>query len=294
MLKRIALFVITNALILLMIVIVTQVFGLQPYLSRYDLNLPSLLIYSAIVGFGGAFISLAISKWMAKWLMGVRVIKGQPIPGTAEAFVLDRVTALSQAAGLPKVPEVGIYESAEVNAFATGATKRGSLVAVSRGLLQNLNQNEVDAVLAHEVAHIANGDMVTMTLLQGIVNTFVVFLSRIIAFFVSKFVNENLASVVYFVVMLASQIVLSILGSMVVMAFSRHREFRADAGGAKLAGRENMISALDRLKTTVDLVDNTKPAMQTMRIAGGRPGWMKLFMSHPPLEDRIARLRSEA
>lgn len=294
MLKRIALFVITNALILLMIVVVTQVFGIQPYLSRYDLNLPSLLIYSAIVGFGGAFISLAISKWMAKWLMGVRVIKGQPMPGTAEAFVLDRVTALSQAAGLPKVPEVGIYESAEVNAFATGATKRGSLVAVSRGLLQNLNQNEVDAVLAHEVAHIANGDMVTMTLLQGVVNTFVVFLSRVIAFFVSKFVNENLGSIVYFVVMLVSQIILSIFGSMVVMAFSRHREFRADAGGAKLSGRENMIAALDRLRTTVDLVDQTKPAMQTMRISGGRPGWMKLFMSHPPLEDRIARLRSEA
>jgi heat shock protein HtpX len=291
MFKRIALFVATNVLILLMVTLVFRVFGLESYITKYGLNYGSLAIFSLIAGFGGAFLSLAMSKWIAKWLMKVRVIQGIPAPGTQEAWLVDRITRLAQAAGLPAVPEIGIYENEEVNAFATGATKRGSLVAVSRGLLQRLDEPQVEAVLAHEIGHIANGDMVTMTLLQGVINTFVIFLSRTIAFVASTFVRREMGRLVYFVVMIVMQIAFSILGSLVVMAYSRQREFRADAMGAKLTTRDNMISALERLKTTSDLVDTSKPAMQTMRISGGKPAFFKLLMSHPPLEARIERLR---
>jgi heat shock protein HtpX len=293
MLKRIGFFLLVNILVLLTISIVLSVLGVGSYIEGDQLNLQTLLIFSAVVGFSGAFISLALSRIMAKWMMRVKVLdpdKGNLSPQERE--LVERVHLLARNAGIRKMPEVGYYDSMEVNAFATGPTRNRSLVAVSSGLLQRMDYDAVEGVLAHEVAHIANGDMVTMTLVQGVVNTFVVFLSRIAAFVASRFVREDVAPIVHFIAIIVFQILFSILGSMAVMAYSRYREFHADAGGADLAGKDKMIHALQSLKRSVELVDNRQPSLATLKINGGRRGWTRLFSSHPDLDERIRQLQA--
>lgn len=288
--KRIALFLLTNILVLAMLSIAFTVFGLESVASREGLNLTSLLVISTIIGFGGAFISLAMSKFAAKWMMGVKAIDPRTTDPDAR-WVLETTHELSRRAGLGKMPEVGIYDSPEVNAFATGPGRNNSLVAVSTGLLRSMNRDEVEGVLAHEVAHVANGDMITMTLLQGIINTFVVAISRVVAWVAMRFAPEEAGMVVYFVVSIVAQIVFGIMAMPIVMAFSRHREYRADAGAAALAGKGKMIAALERLRASSNLIDTRQPALATMKISG-KGGVMALFSSHPPLEDRIAKLRA--
>jgi heat shock protein HtpX len=288
--KRIMLFLATNLAILVVLSIVVQVLGLDRHLAARGGSLGGLLIFAAVFGFGGAFISLAISKWMAKRAMGVRVIE-QPRNAT-EIWLVDTVRRQAQAAGIG-MPEVGIFDSPEPNAFATGASRNKSLVAVSSGLLQRMNQNEVEAVLGHEVSHVANGDMVTLTLIQGVVNTFVIFLSRIIGNLVDRtvFRSENGRGPAYFISVIAAEIVLGILASMIVAWFSRYREFRADRGGAHLAGKQNMIGALERLKAAQEPLPSQLAAFGIA--SGNGPGGIKrLFMSHPPLNERIAALNN--
>lgn len=290
--KRIALLVLVNFLVVLTIVVATSVLGIGNYITQYGLDYGSLLAFSAVVGFAGAFISLAMSRWMAKTMMGVKVINPQGNLSSVEEDLINKVYRMSRNAGITVMPEVGIYNSPEVNAFATGATKNKALVAVSAGLLQKLDQDAVEGVLAHEVAHVANGDMVTMTLIQGVVNTFVVFLSRVAAFFVSRFVKEELANLVHFIAIIAFQILFGILGSIAVMAFSRHREYRADQGGADLAGKDKMIRALEQLKANVRMVQTNQESVQTLKINGGPGKMMKLLSSHPDLDGRINRLKA--
>jgi heat shock protein HtpX len=250
------------------------------------------MIFCVIWGFGGAFISLAMSRVMAKWMMGVRLIDSSVRDAKLQGLVA-RVHELSRRAGLTKLPEVGVYESPEINAFATGPTKNRALVAVSTGLLHQMNDSEVDGVLAHEVAHIVNGDMVTMTLVQGVVNAFVMFLARVAAFFASQFVDEEKRPMVQFGVVILFEILLGMLGMLVVAAFSRRREFRADQGGADLSTRENMIAALERLKLNAQyqgqLADD-QPAIASLKISGKTGGFLKLFSTHPDLDARIAKL----
>ena len=288
---RILLFLLTNFSILLLISVTFRVFGIEQTLlsSGTGLDMNSLLIVSAAFGFGGAFISLALSKWMAKRSMGVQVVK---TPSTQqERWLLQTVERQAQRAGIG-MPEVGVFPSDVVNAFATGMRRNNALVAVSSGLLRQMTKDEAEAVLAHEVAHVANGDMVTMGLLQGVLNTFVIFLSRVIGHVVDRVVfrNERGFGIGYFVVSIVAQIVLSILATIVVMWFSRWREYRADAGGANLAGRQKMIAALQRLQQ--NQAEDLPGELAAFGINGGRPrGLRALFMSHPPLEDRIAALR---
>ncbi len=289
--KRIFLFLVTNLAVVLVLSIVARLLGIDQYMSARGGDLGGLLVFAALFGFGGSLISLAISKWMAKRSMGVEVIE-QP-KNASEQWLVDTVRAHAQRVGIG-MPEVGIFDSPTPNAFATGANRNHALVAVSSGLLQNMRQNEVDAVLGHEIAHIANGDMVTLTLIQGVVNTFVIFFSRIIGNLVDKalFGNKEGRGIGYFVSVMFAEMVLGILASVIVMWFSRQREFRADAGGAHLAGRANMIAALERLK---DGVEQPLPAqMAAFGISGGGSGFGRLFMSHPPLDERIAALRSAA
>lgn len=289
--KRILLFIATNILVMLMLTLVIAVTGLGRYITPYGLDLGSLAVFSLVIGFTGAGFSLLISKWMAKAFMGVRVVN----PNSAdpyERWLVQTVYRQAQSAGLKKMPEVGIYDSEEVNAFATGPSKSNSLVAVSTGLLRRMNHDGVEGVLGHEVSHIANGDMVTMTLLQGVINTFVVFLARVISFFAAQAVRSELAGIVHIVCIIVLQIVFGLMGSLVVMAYSRHREFKADAGGAALASREKMISGLEQLRTTLDLVDKRQSSFTSLKISSGAPGWLKAFSSHPDLEERIARLRA--
>ncbi len=290
--KRILLFLATNLAILVVLSIVAQVLGLDRYLAMRGGGLGGLLIFAALFGFGGAFISLAISKWMAKRAMGVRVIE-QPRTST-ESWLVDTVRRQAQAAGVG-MPEVGIFESPEPNAFATGASRNKSLVAVSSGLLQRMNQNEVEAVLGHEISHVANGDMVTLTLIQGVVNTFVIFLSRIIGNIVDRalFRSEDGRGPAYFISVIVSEIVLGILASIIVAWFSRQREFRADRGGAHLAGRQNMIGALERLKAAHEPLPAQLAAFGITSGDGPR-GFQRLFLSHPPLNERIAALGKAA
>jgi heat shock protein HtpX len=293
MFKRIALFLLTNILVIATIGIVASVLGVNRYIDESGINFGALLVFSAIIGFTGSIFSLLISKQMAKWVMGVQVINpNNPHLESYEHWLVQEVYDLAREAGIRKMPEVGIYNSPEVNAFATGPSKNNSLVAVSTGLLERMDKDAVSGVLSHEIAHVANGDMVTMTLLQGIMNTFVVFLSRVIAYIASQFVREEVAVVVHYAVMFILDILLSILGSLVVMAFSRYREYHADEGGARLGGRDKMIHALESLRHAVDmdLVDNSQKSVAAFKISGKR-GWWKLFSSHPDLEDRIARLR---
>lgn len=284
--KRIFLFILTNILVMVTVSVIVNLLGLNHYLTRYGMNWVALALFCGVWGMAGAFISLAMSRFIAKRAMGVQVID----PNSGHQLVL-MVAGLCQKAGLP-MPEVGIYQSPEINAFATGPTKRRSLVAVSSGLLQSMGRDEVEGVLAHEVSHIANGDMVTMTLIAGVVNAFAMFLSRVISYFVSLSVKEDMAYLVRIVLTIALDIFFSILGSIVVAAFSRAREFRADSGGATLAGREKMIAALESLKRNFEPVDNRGPALDTLKVAG-KGGFMALFSTHPALDRRIAALRAQ-
>ena len=288
--KRIILFLATNMAIVLVLSVTMRLLGVEPYLNANGLNLTSLLIFAAVMGFGGSFISLAISKWMVKRSMGVHVIES---PSNAtETWLVNTIRRQSEKAGIG-MPEVGIYESPDVNAFATGMSRNSSLIAVSTGLLSQLTHEEVEAVLGHEVSHAANGDMVTLALIQGVVNTFVMFLSRVIGYLVDKilFKTERGTGPAFFVTMIIAELVLGVLASIIVMWFSRYREFHADAGGANLAGRKNMIAALERLG---GLHPQPLPdRMAAFGISGGVGGGLKrLFMTHPPLEERIAALRA--
>src|SRR3984885_13080065 len=288
--KRILLFIVTNLAILLVLSVVVRLLGLDQYLDARGGSLGGLLIFAALFGFGGSLISLAISKWMAKKAMGVEIIT-QPRNAT-ESWLINAVGAHARNAGIG-MPEVGIFESPDPNAFATGASRNNALVAVSTGLLQRMNEREVDAVLGHEITHVANGDMVTLALIQGVVNTFVIFLSRIIGNIVDRSMSRdsNGRGPASFITVLVSQLVLGILATIIVMWFSRQREFRADAGGARLAGRERMISALERLKAAHD--DPLPAQLNAFGIAGGEgDGLRRLFMSPPPIEERIAALRA--
>jgi len=288
---RIFLFLATNAAVLVLISIVFSLFGIEGLLQHngVDLDLKALLIMSAVIGFGGSFISLAISKWMARRTMGVRIIG--PSAGSAEQWLLKTVERLARDAGIG-MPEVGIFESPEPNAFATGMNRNHALVAVSTGLLNGMDKDEVEAVLGHEISHVRNGDMVTMGLLQGVINTFVIFLSRVIGHVVDRVVfrTERGYGPAYFITSIVSQILLSILASALVMWYSRWREYRADAGGASLAGRNKMIAALKRLQAVHEPHD-LPDQLAAFGIAGGMSrGLMNLFRSHPPLADRIAAL----
>ena len=285
--KRILLFLITNLAVIVVLSITMRILGIDQYIAAQGGSLYGLLVFAAVFGFGGAFISLAMSKWSAKRMMGVQII--QEPRNADERWLVDTVRKQAQQCNIG-MPEVGIFNSPEPNAFATGANKNKALVAVSTGLLQRMSRGEVEAVLGHEVGHVANGDMVTLTLIQGIVNTFVIFLARIIGNFVDRVVfrNENGGGMGYFVVVIVAEIVLGILASTIVMWFSRQREFRADAGAAALMGRKQpMVNALQRLQHMQS--EGLPPSLQAMGISGGLG---KMFSSHPPLEERIAALQS--
>jgi heat shock protein HtpX len=290
---RILLFLATNAAVLVLISVVFQVLGIEGILAQngVDLNLQALLVMSAVIGFGGSFISLAMSKFMAKHSMGVQLIE-RPANRT-EQWLVDTVSRQAKQAGIG-MPEVGIFNSPDPNAFATGMSRNNALVAVSTGLLQNMSSDEVEAVLGHEVSHVANGDMVTMGLIQGVVNTFVIFLSRVVGHVVDRvvFKTERGYGPAYYITSIVAQIFLSILASIIVMWFSRRREFRADAGGASLAGRGKMIAALQALQRAHEPHD-LPGEFAAFGISGGLGSGMKrLFMTHPPLEERIAALQA--
>jgi heat shock protein HtpX len=289
--RRIVLFIATNLAVMVLLTIVVKVFGIDTYTySKTGINFKGLLVLSAVLGFGGSLISLAMSKMVAKWQTGARVIDNPSNP--TESWLLSTVRRQAESAGIG-MPEVAIYDAPEMNAFATGATRNHALVAVSTGLLQQMSHDEIEAVLAHEVSHVANGDMVTMTLLQGVLNTFVIFLARVVGTVVDRAISGNRDSggggLAYFAIVIVLQIVLGMLASLVVMAFSRWREFRADAGSARLSGKEKMIAALARLSQGHG-ENNLPKAIQAFGIAGG--GMRKLLSSHPPIEDRIAALRA--
>ena len=289
---RLFLFLATNIAVVALISITFQILGIEGLLMQngVDLNMNALLVMSAVIGFGGSFISLAISKWSAKRTMGVQVINSPSHP--QEKWLVDTIALQSEQAGISS-PEVGIFQSDAVNAFATGMNRNSALVAVSTGLLRQMTTDEAEAVLGHEVAHVANGDMVTMGLIQGVVNTFVIFLSRLIGFFVDRVIlkNQRGLGIGYFISSIVAQLILSVFATMIVMWFSRRREFRADEGGADLASREKMIAALKRLQG--DTAEDLPGEFAAFGISGGRPtGFRALFMSHPPLEERIAALQA--
>lgn len=293
--KRVFLFIATNIAVLAVGSIVLSLIGFEGILQEngVDLNLQALFVFSAIFGFAGSFISLAMSKWMAKRATGATVIESPR--NATENWLLATVQRQAREAGID-CPEVAIYDSPDPNAFATGMNKNKALVAVSSGLLRHMGQDEVEAVLGHEVSHVANGDMVTLALIQGVVNTFVIFLSRVIGFIVDRVVlrNERGLGIGYFVTSIVAQIVLGFLASAIVMWFSRYREFRADRGGARLAGRHKMIGALEALGR-VQHPQGLPASLSAYGISGGVPqGLRKLFMSHPPLEARIRALQESA
>jgi heat shock protein HtpX len=288
--KRVLLFLATNLAVMLVLSLFTSLLGVNRFLTANGLDLGMLLAFSAVIGFGGAIISLLMSKFMAKWSTGARVIESPA--NSTEFWLVDTVARLAKAANLA-MPEVAIYEG-EPNAFATGATKNSSLVAVSTGLLQSMTREEAEAVLAHEVAHIANGDMVTLTLIQGVVNTFVVFLSRVVGYLVDSFLRKgdqqsSGPGIGYMVTSMVCEVVFGILASVVVAWFSRQREFRADAGAARLMGSpvpmQNALRRLGGLHT-----ESLPQSMAASGIAGGSKGWMALFSTHPPIEERISAL----
>lgn len=292
--KRIFLFIALNFLVVLMISIVLNLLGVRPYLNANGINYNALLIFCLIWGFAGAFISLALSRVSAKWMMGVKVIDPHT-HNAEEKKLLETVYALAKKAHLPAMPEVGFYPSNEVNAFATGPSRKRALVAVSTGLLNRMKTEEVEGVLGHEISHVANGDMVTMTLLQGVVNAFVMFLARVLAFAVSGLGKnkEQGVSGSYFLFMYLFEVIFMILGSIVVATYSRRREFRADAGGARLTSKHAMISSLQTLQALSQIKDHREqPAMNAFKISQtGKKGLLRLFASHPPIEERIARLQ---
>ena len=290
MIKRVALFIATNLAVVLVLSVVLRLLGVDSVLDErgVGINYEALLVLSLVIGFGGSFISLAMSKWMAKRSTGARVITQPTSP--AESWLVSTVERQARQAGI-EPPEVAIYDSPDMNAFATGARRNSALVAVSTGLLRGMPKEEVEAVLAHEVSHVANGDMVTLTLVQGVVNTFVIFLSRVVGHFVDRVLlrNESGYGIGYFGAVIVAQLVLGILASTIVMWVSRQREFRADAGSANLNGRQPMINALARLErgTPAELPE----ALQAFGISGGKRTMMRLFMSHPPISERIEALR---
>ncbi len=288
--KRVFLLIATNFAILAVLSVTMQLLGIDSALeNETGLNLQGLLVFAALFGFGGAFISLLISKWMAKRSTGAKVIE---VPSnTTERWLVDTVKRQADRAGIG-MPEVAIYDAPDVNAFATGWNRNNALVAVSTGLLNNMSQDEAEAVLGHEISHVANGDMVTLTLVQGVLNTFVIFLSRVVGFIVDRVLlkNERGQGPGYWIATIVAQLVLGVLASMVVAWFSRQREFRADAGGAELAGRQKMIAALERLKMNHE--QTALPAQMSASGISGGGGMMALFMSHPPLDVRIAALRA--
>ena len=289
--KRIFLFLLTNLAVMLVLTIVARLLGIDVYLASTGQDLGGLLVFAALFGFGGAIISLLISKWSAKRAMGVRVIT--QASNETERWLLSTIERFAKEAGIG-MPEVGIFDSPDPNAFATGANKNKALVAVSTGLLQRMNKREVEAVLGHEIGHVANGDMVTLTLIQGVVNTFVIFLARIVGNFIDKAIlkNENGRGIGYFVSVMVAEIVFGVLASMIVAWFSRQREFRADAAGAVLGGRDAMIGALESLKRAHEPLP-LPDAMRAFGIASVPGGGLKaLFMTHPPLDERIAALRN--
>ncbi|MEW5973519.1 MAG: protease HtpX [Pseudomonadota bacterium] len=294
--KRIFLFLATNIAIMIVLTlswsIISRVFGINAMNGPGGLNLGSLLVFAAVFGFGGAFISLMMSKWVAKRSVGAQVIE-QPSNST-ELWLMETVRRQADKAGI-KMPEVAIYDSPEINAFATGPSRNNALVAVSTGLLNYMNRDEAEAVMAHEIGHVANGDMVTLTLIQGVVNTFVIFFARIIGNFVDRvvFKNEEGNGIAYIVTSIIAELVLGILASVIVMWFSRQREFRADAAGASLAGRHKMVAALEKLRAMHE-PSHLPSQMAAFGINGGRPSLAKLFMTHPPLEERIAALKNAA
>jgi heat shock protein HtpX len=282
MFKRIFLFVLLNLLVIFMVTLVLNIFHIQPYLSSQGLDPISLATFCLIWGMVGAFTSLALSRVMAKWMLGVTASDNKKL--------LDLVATLAERAGLP-TPEVGIYRSNEVNAFATGPTKKRSLIAVSTGLLNRMNDKELEGVLAHEITHIANGDMVTMTLLQGVINAFVMFLARILASLLSGFGRNREGSTTSFILFTyLFEALFMALGFLVIAAFSRYREFRADAGGSHLAGKSAMIAALEHLASLRHNEDTRQPQMVAALKITGKKGFLSLFSTHPPLEERIARL----
>lgn len=298
MFKRILLFVAINALVLITISFILNLLNIKPYLTQHGLDYNALMSFCLIWGMVGAFISLSLSRIMAKWMMGVQLIDPDRASGS-ERQLVEMVQFLAKNAGLPKMPQVGIYQSPEVNAFATGPTRARSLVAVSSGLLKRMSSAEVEAVLAHEVAHVANGDMVTMTLLQGVVNAFVMFFARVLAYAVARLGKSRDeggidSPILYTILVIVFEIFFMILGTLVIAAYSRFREFRADAGGARLVGREKMIMALQALQKTVEIQDEKvqQPAFQAFKISNTKP-IMRFFASHPPLEARIARLQGK-
>jgi heat shock protein HtpX len=286
--KRIVYFLVTNLAIVLVLSITIRILGVEPYLNANGLDLGNLLAFAAIMGFGGAFISLAMSKWSAKRMSGAVVI--QEPQTLTEIWLMKTVRLQADIAGI-KMPEVAVFDSPEVNAFATGMTKNSALVAVSSGLLNAMSKDEAEAVLAHEVSHIANGDMVTLTLIQGVVNTFVMFFSRVIGYTVDKviFKTEKGTGPAFFISMIIAELLLGVLATMVVMWFSRQREFRADAGAARLSSANKMIAALQRLQAVHEPSVLPKQ-MVASGIAGGQANWTSLFASHPSLSARIAAL----
>jgi heat shock protein HtpX len=288
--KRIFYFLVTNLAIVLVLSITMRLLGVEPFLNANGLNLNSLLIFAAVMGFGGAFISLAISKWSAKQISGAVTIENPKTPD--EIWLMNIVKKQSQAVAI-QMPEVAIFNSPVVNAFATGMSRNSSLVAVSSGLLEMMTKDEAEAVIGHEISHIANGDMVTLTLIQGVVNTFVLFFSRVIGYTVDKVVFKTRQGTgpAFFITMIISELLLGVLASIVVMWFSRQREYRADFGGGQLAGKQKMIAALQRLKTQYETSALPK-SIAALGISGEQGiGLKELFSTHPSLDDRIARLQ---
>jgi heat shock protein HtpX len=292
--KRIFLFLVVNILVVITISIVLSLLGVQGYLTASGIDYTALMFFCLVWGMGGSLISLGLSRIMAKWMMGVQIIDPQTSTPAGRELV-NMVHSLAKGAGLPAMPQVGVYESPEVNAFATGPTKSRALVAVSTGLMSRLNKAEVEGVIGHEIAHIANGDMVTLTLIQGVINAFVMFAARAIAFAVMQFMRgdreERPSYFMQYMLTMVLEIAFSLLGAMVVAFFSRHREFRADAGGAQFAGRPKMIAALEALKNTTRLIDDQHKSIAAFKISGHQGGLMALLSTHPPLDVRIQRLK---
>ncbi|KQL39224.1 protease HtpX [Bacillus sp. FJAT-25509] len=289
MFKRISFFIFVNILVLITITTITTLLGVPRYIGNGGYW--TLLAFSVIAGFSGAIISLLFSRIMAKWVMGVKLIDPRSPQNERFNFVLEETYRLAKLAGLKKMPQVGVYDSVEVNAFATGPSKRRSLVAVSSGMIETMDRPAISGVLAHEIAHIKNGDMVTTTLLQGVINTFVVFFSRLVAKIVSNFVREELSYVVYFLCSVVFEIVFSILSSPIIFWHSRKREFKADRYAAELGGKDNMIYALESLSRNIRLVDDRQKSIAAFKISG-KEKFARLFSTHPPLEKRIERLKA--
>ncbi len=295
MFKRIGLFILTNILVLTVVTIVMNLFGVSGYLTAKGIDYRSLIILCLVWGMVGSFISLALSRWMAKKMMGVQVL--DPRNAQEYQWLVDMIHNIARQAKLPAMPEVGIFPSADVNAFATGPSKSKSLVAVSTGLLSFMSKNEIEGVMAHEISHIKNGDMVTMTLIQGVINAFVMFLSRIIAYGVSQAVKDDLKGIVHFISVIVLQILFGILGSTVVAWFSRKREFRADSGSGHLVGKDKMIAALEALQKIKGQIipDKRTEAIASLQISdnSNKSKFISFFSTHPALAERIAALKND-